>query len=135
MNDNSDYGRFVSNFHLQHTVIAAEFLVNYENKKYTRSYGYISIGAANEIFNGFTNPYHLYSYYIRPHTWNPSVQITPIGASFGGRFSYYFELGIGYKGLINTGFSYRIGKQRVHNTYGEDHYNGEKQGSNTDMNK
>ena len=135
VNDNSDYGIFISNYHLQHTIIASEYLVNYMNNKYCRLYGFLGIGISDNVYNGFSNPDNRYSYGVKPHTIYPAMQLTPIGYSLGGRFSYYFEFGIGYKGLINTGFSYRIGKQRVHHTYNEDLYKDEKQGSNTDMNK
>ncbi len=37
------------------------------------------------------------------------VQYTPIGIRFGGRLGGFAELGIGYKGMINGGISYRFG--------------------------
>lgn len=37
------------------------------------------------------------------------VQYTPIGVRYGGRLGGFLEIGIGYKGLINGGISYKFG--------------------------
>jgi hypothetical protein len=38
------------------------------------------------------------------------VQYAPVGVRFGGRLGGFLELGIGYKGLVNAGLSYRLGR-------------------------
>jgi hypothetical protein len=37
------------------------------------------------------------------------VQYTPIGIRFGGRLGGFLELGIGYKGVVNAGLSFKLG--------------------------
>ena len=38
------------------------------------------------------------------------IQYTPIGVRVGGRLAGFAELGIGYKGLVNAGISYKFGR-------------------------
>lgn len=40
---------------------------------------------------------------------NLKIQYTPVGVRFGGRLGGFVELGVGYKGLINGGISYKFG--------------------------
>ena len=37
------------------------------------------------------------------------AQYTPIGVRYGGRLGGFVELGLGYKGVINGGISYKFG--------------------------
>ena len=51
-----------------------------------------------------------------PLTWRsrvyPTGQITPLGIKFGGKFAPFLEFGIGYKGLICTGFTFKLGGRK-----------------------
>lgn len=41
---------------------------------------------------------------------NLKAQYSPIGIRFGGRLGGFLELGVGYKGVINGGISYKLGR-------------------------
>ena len=91
------------------TTIAAEFLHNYTNHPHFRAYTYIGTGCSlyTQQFTGFTSS---------TPSWEKSVQnyqsftgqYVPIGISAGGKLAAFLELGIGYKGVVNGGVSFRI---------------------------
>jgi hypothetical protein len=37
-----------------------------------------------------------------------TTQVTPIGYGIGNKIKWFIEVGYGYKGLINTGLSYKV---------------------------
>ena len=110
VNDNQNYGQPISNFNLRNTTLAPEIKWDYINRKYFRMFLLFGAGVAIYNYAGFSNPNHLYAYGIQKNGINPNFQLTPLAFSVGGRFSWSTEFGFGYKGMLNTGFSYRIGK-------------------------
>ena len=42
---------------------------------------------------------------------------SPVGIKFGKKLGGYIEIGIGYKGMINGGISYRFGKGLIHRVH------------------
>lgn len=96
---------------------APELLINYpkETNRNIRPYGYIGIGYTfmNEL-DGYLLDYYEQHYYNGVNSLgnSPQVaynrnylnfQICPIGISFGHRLRGFFELGFGYKGILNMG--------------------------------
>jgi len=93
------------NFRRQTFTIATEGKILYLNDKGVSLYGTIGVGYS---FN--------YHHINKPKEW---VNITPrknhlngffspIGVCFGEKFGGFFEAGYGYKGILNTGISYRL---------------------------
>lgn len=41
---------------------------------------------------------------------SPTIHLSPFGLRFGHRLAGFAELGFGYKGLVNGGITYRLGK-------------------------
>ena len=90
--------------------IAPEITLAYVRRKFFIFYTILGAGYDHYFVN--------YSYYnsyggngdykIIPN--NINWQYTPLGFRFGNTLSGFLELGLGYKGLLNFGMSYRIGK-------------------------
>ena len=95
----STWGSFVT--------IAPELTVAYLDTRQStvrvRLYGSVSYGVT--IFNNTT---------LKPDqvdnsgVWASGFQATPFGIRIGRQFAYYCEVGVGYKGLINTGVCLRF---------------------------
>lgn len=62
---------------------------------------YISLYTNFQIGMGYKRDNHIYSGY-------PCIQINPIGIKIGNKFSIYTEGGIGVKGFVSYGMSYRF---------------------------
>ena len=94
---------------------AVEALFAYLRKNRFMFYGYGGMGPT----------LYRQNYYFYPNAYNPppvtlptnpydyrttymNAQITPIGIRFGGNVAGYFEMGVGYKGLLNLGLSARF---------------------------
>ena len=83
--------------------VATEILTNYTNKHLFRLYTYLGIGYSsysvrNSPDNGVTE-----------QNTSFNMQYVPIGISIGNKLCCFAELGIGYKGFMNCGLSYRVG--------------------------
>lgn len=108
----SNPGTFVSNYSMRNTTVACEFVFEYINRRLFRFYMLAGIGASFYNYSGYSNPYDLYVSGMNSVSGvRLNCQYDPLGFQIGGRFSYFMELGLGYKGLFNNGFTYRIGKQ------------------------
>ncbi len=92
-----------------YTTIAPEVLFNYVNTRYVRLYtllgtGYSIVSEKTTEYFGFGQPAINSSVTHTPI----NVYYSPIGLSIGGQVSGFLELGIGYKGFVNAGLSYRL---------------------------
>lgn len=105
--------------------ITPEFTYTYLDTKNDRVrlklYGGASIGVTDYNDNLYNpNPYYNTYPYVRRYD-NSNAQITGnatlLGCRVGRKLGFFAELGIGYKGLINAGFSYRFRtKSTAHHT-------------------
>lgn len=86
--------------------MSPEIVGNYQNKKNVRLYGTGSIALAYVQTKSST-------YRIPGHEYHKGMsynfQLSPFGISVGCTLSCYAEIGIGYKGFLNGGISYRFG--------------------------
>ena len=92
-----------------YTTIAPEVLFNYINTRYVRLYtllgtGYSIVSEKTTEYFPFGQP--AVSSSVRHTPIN--VYYSPIGLSIGGQVSGFLELGIGYKGFVNAGLSFRL---------------------------
>ena len=102
--------------------IAPELTFTYANspKGYQRIYGTIAAGINydNEI-DTYGNDYYAYSYHNGKTSLGNNMEIannklafnmylSPMGMRFGRTFGGFFEVGYGFKGLINFGLNYKI---------------------------
>jgi len=79
--------------------MAIEGIFNYLNKPNVRLYGLVGFGGT------LTN---VPDFEVFKNTVIPNFQINPFGVSFGDKIAGYFELGYGYKGILNAGIAYRF---------------------------
>ncbi len=89
--------------------IAPEITFLYVNKRYFRFYTFAGVAYVHSFTTYYNNGANHYIVYPN----NVSFQYTPIGIRVGGDFAFYVEMGIGYKGLLNGGFAYTIGKKKA----------------------
>ena len=85
---------------------ALEPKFNYIYRPNFQLYGYLGLGAtivtfADANFNDGTKADISRVPYV-------NGQLTPIGARFGKEFGGFVEIGVGYKGILNAGISYRF---------------------------
>ena len=116
--------------------VAPEISIKYREDNGARIYATFGIGLTTEkekdIFQAayYSNAYNYYSYagtLTGTETTIPNNRVhlngyfSPFGIRFGNKLGGYFELGIGYKGIINGGISYRLGKYHqpvlIHEVY------------------
>ena len=90
--DKVEYNRY-------YYTLAIESVFNYMNKPNMRIYGLLGFGGTITNAPGFEN---------FQTTVIPNFQINPFGMSFGDKVVGYFEVGYGYKGIINAGVAYRF---------------------------
>ncbi len=92
------------------TTIALEAYYVYFFRKYLEVYTLLGVGPAFTTNTTITNP-TLYAPGYTTATSNDGLkfQYAPIGVRIGGRLGGFIEAGIGYKGLINGGLSFKIG--------------------------
>ena len=89
------------------TTLAVEVKPIYYNGKLIELYGFAGLGAryySEKLTSGENNTYGKTDSYP---TFLPNTQWTPIGVHVGKKLSGFLELGVGYKGLINGGISYK----------------------------
>ncbi len=107
--DRTDPSIISSTYSTTYTTVAMELYYIYYFRKYLEVYTLAGFGPTFTSVNTITD-----------HTPNPSTtvttrqdkvtaQYTPAGIRIGGRLAGFIELGIGYKGLINGGISYKFG--------------------------
>ncbi len=80
--------------------LATEFRLNYANGKKFRGYGYAGGGISlldERVDNGGRRKSSAFDF-----------QFVPIGISIGERLAAFVELGVGYKGILTGGLSYRF---------------------------
>ena len=97
---------FIANYKVNVTTVALEPKIYYYNHKRLKLYGLAGMGVRfytqkpnGQAFDGIGAPVFV------------NTQMTPIGVSYGNKLSGFAEVGLGYKGLINGGLSYRIGRK------------------------
>ena len=126
-NDNEIPGGNV--FNLQTTVkgafkrtcytFGADFTYDYVSKGNYRQYLVAGMGMTYEHETDQYNPdFYNQGYINGMNTYGPMLQhnnkthingyFSPLGMSVGNRIRYFFELGFGYRGIINTGLCYRF---------------------------
>ena len=99
--------------------IAAECSFAYTNREDVRMYSTFGVGATfkreTDVYDlayynaGYYNGVNQYGNVSQPN--NPTkfdAYYSPLGMSFGGRLRGFFELGIGYKGILNGGICYKL---------------------------
>ena len=84
--------------------VALELKGIYINNKYFQLYGLLGLGArwltlTTETPSG-----------LGYHSVVGNIQITPVGLRVGNALGAFAEFGFGYKGLMNTGVTYRFQK-------------------------
>ncbi len=96
--------------------LAVEVTWVYVNRPMVELYGVLGAGASHN----FTT-YTLDAATYPPYTITPgqkisatmaNAQITPFGLRVGKDLSVFIEAGVGYKGLVNFGLSYRPGRNK-----------------------
>lgn len=114
--------------------IAFEASYSYYRKHNFETYGYIGAGytSLRIDYNFRDNIAHQQYFYGTPSSMVPTnpytadrshvnFQVTPFGCRIGNEVAGYFELGVGYKGLVSAGISYRLqnGKRQKKTTRSE----------------
>lgn len=108
----NDNGRIFSRSAFKCTTVAVEGTFNYRNRKYFRGYGYFGAGISF-LHERKTEYTYTRNNYYNEQTNNFDFQFVPFGMSIGGKLAAFIELGIGYKGFINGGLSYRFDVRRT----------------------
>ncbi len=98
------YKTFIAHYNVNITTVAVESKVIYYNGKKLRLYGFAGLGA--RLYSEKSTPAQSFDGIGGKVFFN--TQATPLGISFGKKLSGFLEVGLGYKGLINAGVTYRI---------------------------
>ena len=89
------------------TTLAFEIIPVYLNGGLVQLYGIVGVGARYATEKQVSDPGGIsYTEFHNPYFLN--TQWTPIGVHVGKTLSGFLELGVGYKGLINGGISYKL---------------------------
>ena len=101
--DDPNHKQEVNRYYMTFSI---EPIFNYVAKPSWQLYGYLGLGGtvvnfSNAKFNDGSNVEITRVPYFNVH-------FTPIGARFGKDFGGFVEFGYGYKGIFNTGISYRF---------------------------
>ncbi len=94
--------------------VALEMSFTYFDREDVRIYSTIGAGAVYkreaDVYNSTINTYQSYPGYGSQTVYavEPTGYYSPLGLSFGGNLRGFFELGIGYKGIINGGICYKF---------------------------
>lgn len=101
----------ISSTYNQHvTVVVLEFYYIYFFRKYVEVYTLLGAGPAFTTTETTT--------YLAPNTTGATtsasedrfkIQYSPVGLRIGGRLGAFVELGVGYKGIVNGGVSFKFG--------------------------
>ena len=92
----------------KYTTIATELLLNYSNNPRLRAYTYLGLGCSQYQEQRSQANYNSFQVYDNTQVRSFNMEYVPIGLSFGGMLSGFAEIGIGYKGFVNCGMSYRF---------------------------
>jgi hypothetical protein len=83
--------------------LAAEGTFNYLNKDLLKIYG--SAGVGLSLLHERNDP----GYYRESrYAWMPNIQFTPVGVKIGKKYGWFAEVGLGYRGVFNTGLFARF---------------------------
>ena len=94
------------NYYYDAISLALEFKTDYLNKKFIHIYGAWGLGLSH--FKGLTRFSTGAS--IPENTNGITYCAMPLGIRVGNKYGLYVEGGIGYKGIVTGGFSYKMGK-------------------------
>jgi hypothetical protein len=108
-------------FKRQAFTFAPEVYLTYLNKGIARLYCTAGLGFTyHHEVDRYSDSYYMAAGYYNgmstlgtPQEFNnnkvqPNVYFSPLGMSIGGRVQWFTEIGIGYKGVINTGLSVKL---------------------------
>ena len=84
--------------------ISFKYLDTKDNRIRVRIYGVVAYGLS--VFDDWSNSGPGHTDNTGPKLWG--FQATPFGIRVGRKFSGFAEIGLGYKGLVNAGMSYRF---------------------------
>jgi hypothetical protein len=110
----------IGTFTRQAYLLSPEISIYYTTKKHYRLYGTFGMGLnyrkEYDYYNQQVLTYGLPGYVSTPgdysQGYNGKIQgngyLSPLGISAGGKLSWFAELGIGYKGIFNTGISLKL---------------------------
>ncbi len=108
--DRTNPAFIVSTYRQSYTMVAMELYYIYYFRKHLEIYTIAGFGPSFSTVETAT--------YLSPNVPGPvttasedkiKAQYTPVGVRYGGRLGGFLELGMGYKGLINGGVSYKFG--------------------------
>jgi hypothetical protein len=104
-------------FNVRYHTVAAEFLFIYKKMKYFQIYTTCGLGstfyqASGSYPDGVSFPAENNNNPTNGAFWNG--YISPFGFRAGRDFAIFMECGIGYKGLVNGGISYRFKTEKYH---------------------
>jgi len=110
--------------------IAAEMTMVYMNKRRVQMYVLTGFGVSmssvtsNDPVNNSYTPGIGPTMIFEPMTGTRfNWQLDPVCIRVGGKLAGFAELGLGYKGILNAGISYRVGKQKKSSAIESDHSN------------
>ncbi len=104
---------YITSTYTQHvTTIAMEVYYVYVFRKYLELYTFLGAGPAFISTGTIANPapFVAGTATVVDARDVMKVQYTPLGVRVGGRLAGFVEGGIGYKGLINAGISWKFGR-------------------------
>ena len=100
----------LSSFNQNVTTVAIEVYYVYFFRKYLEVYTLVGGGPAFTASTTVTNPTASTPESTATSKFDGlTMQYTPIAFRVGGKFGAFCELGIGYKGVVNAGISYKFG--------------------------
>ncbi len=110
----------LGSFKRQAFTFAPEIYITYVNKGIARLYCTAGLGVTyrNEV-DRYSDTYYMNSFYnggstlgaiqeVNNNRVRPNIYLSPFGLSVGGRVKWFMELGFGYKGVLNTGLSFKL---------------------------
>jgi len=100
-----------------------DFLFDYKATDLYKFYLTTGLGFTYELETDQYNPdFYAQGYYNGVNTYgpmrqqnnrmHPNLYFSPLGLSVGRQLNYFLELGFGYKGVVNTGLSYKFNQKR-----------------------
>jgi len=95
------------------TTFAFEFKWTYfQIKDYGELYSYVGVGTTYTSMRNVVIDARYPGNFgmLYPKGYSLNYQLPTVGLRLGRKLSWIIELGLGYKGLINTGISYRFGQ-------------------------
>jgi hypothetical protein len=121
MEPEQSIGGIVNAYSLTNLTFAAELTTVFLNSPYLQLYVLFGLGGSDAYLNNSTYPLNTVyqTGYSEPATGPRfNFQLDPIALRVGGKLSFFMELGIGYKGIVNTGLTFAMGRPINHRNYG-----------------